>query len=77
MTTRHTRITVPILIKDSASGELREHTRLVGVRVHGISWSESLEACLGFLLDEDVLDGHFASDDLEYLIAAAQSRKDH
>lgn len=48
--------------------------RLVGVRVYGITWKESVEACLGFLLDEDVLDGSFAVRDLECLIWAANRR---
>lgn len=67
MTTRHTRQTFPTAQKGVPE-------RLVGIRVHGVSWRESLEVCLGFLLDEDVSDGSFAVSDLEYLIWAANRR---
>jgi hypothetical protein len=48
--------------------------RLINVDVCGISWHEALEACLGFLDDEDTSSGHFSSEDLKFLIELAQKR---
>lgn len=74
MTTRHTRQTFPIYRKNAAKGEFYED-QLVGIRVYGVTWSESLEACLGFLSDEDgVPDNFFTVDELEYLVWAVNRR---
>lgn len=48
--------------------------RLINIETCGVSWYEVLEACLGFLDDENISSGHFSSEDLEFLIKLAQKR---
>ncbi len=67
MTSRDTRKTTTLI----RAG--RKYT-YIPVGIPGISWHESLEAALGFLVDETVPIGSFAADDLDFLISVAQDR---
>lgn len=48
--------------------------RRINIKTYGTSWHEVLEACLGFLDDEDISSGHFSSQDLELLIKITNKR---